>query len=369
MKKRNMITVIFIMILFIYSVAGLDVALIEDIGIPSIVAYDLEKDSSNNPIYKTYLTIYTFGEQSQIFSRTYSGTSTSIVDSREERQLKIDKKFLVGLEKVDIISETNAEYGIRNIVDVLFKLPFGNDTAFVAVCRGDILDVLNYKAKGYPSSGDYIEGLLKNANQYNFFPKNLRLIDLFIALDSEGRTLKIPCIETTEEGIEITGNYLFKADKIIAKLNMEDTRLLNILSSKNSKGTLTLQKGLDKYIDYYSKVKRKVSCSKSDNKYNFTIDLRFKGIILSNELYKDLMKDPKEVNKFEKNMEADIELMCNEFISKMKNQYRVDCLELGRVAAAKYGRDTGIDWNRVVPDSNIKVNVSVKVDNQGRGDY
>ncbi|MDP4179223.1 MAG: Ger(x)C family spore germination C-terminal domain-containing protein, partial [Bacillota bacterium] len=60
---------------------------------------------------------------------------------------------------------------------------------------------------------------------------------------------------------------------------------------------------------------------------------------------------------------------CEEFINKMKTDYKVDCLELGRVAAAKYGRRTGTDWNKVVMDSDIKINVKVKLNKQGRGDY
>jgi hypothetical protein len=64
--------------------------------------------------------------------------------------------------------------------------------------------------------------------------------------------------------------------------------------------------------------------------------------------------------------------MCMDFIGKMQSQYKIDVLELGRVAAANFGRGTGTDWNEVICNvdlTNIKVNVNVKVDNMGRGDY
>ncbi len=57
------------------------------------------------------------------------------------------------------------------------------------------------------------------------------------------------------------------------------------------------------------------------------------------------------------------------FINKIKSDINIDILNLGSVAAAKYGRETGIDWNKEVLNSDIKVNVKVKVDSQGRGDY
>ena len=61
-----------------------------------------------------------------------------------------------------------------------------------------------------------------------------------------------------------------------------------------------------------------------------------------------------------------------DFIEKMQSQYKIDVLDLGQVAVATYGRGTGTDWNEVVSNfdlSDIIVNVKVKVDNMGRGDY
>ena len=68
-------------------------------------------------------------------------------------------------------------------------------------------------------------------------------------------------------------------------------------------------------------------------------------------------------------MAKQVKEMCTGFLDKMKNEYKVDLLQLGWVAAAKYGRDTGVDWNEVVSNSDIKVNVKVHVDKVGRGQY
>ena len=47
----------------------------------------------------------------------------------------------------------------------------------------------------------------------------------------------------------------------------------------------------------------------------------------------------------------------------------MDCIGLGREAAAKFGRRKNIDWDEVVSNAKIDVNVKVAVDTQGRGDY
>ena len=73
--------------------------------------------------------------------------------------------------------------------------------------------------------------------------------------------------------------------------------------------------------------------------------------------------------KFEEDMAKQVKETCTGFLEKMKYGYKVDCLQLGWVAAAKYGRDTGVDWDEVISNSEIKVNVKVQVDKVGRGQY
>ena len=38
-------------------------------------------------------------------------------------------------------------------------------------------------------------------------------------------------------------------------------------------------------------------------------------------------------------------------------------------AVAKYGRETGVDWDKEVSNADIKVSVKVKIDKMGIGQY
>jgi len=61
-----------------------------------------------------------------------------------------------------------------------------------------------------------------------------------------------------------------------------------------------------------------------------------------------------------------------DFIEKMQSEYKIDAIELGKIAAATFGRHSGTNWNEVICNSdltNINVKVKVKVDTMGRGDY
>ncbi len=122
-------------------------------------------------------------------------------------------------------------------------------------------------------------------------------------------------------------------------------------------------------ISCYATSKRKVKCYKEGNKYRFIINLDIEGELVSNGLYKDVTSDAKELKKYEEDMKNNLEKQCNDSINKIKYEYKVDVLDLGRNAVAKYGRGTGVDWNTIICDSDIKVNVKFKVNTEGRGDY
>ena len=245
-----------------------------------------------------------------------------------------------------------------------------NDMAYMAVCKGKAEDYLKYKVKGYSNSSEYIGGLVEASVNYNFFSDNYKLIDAYVRIGAEGRSLVLPYIEITEEGIEITGMAIFKEDKMVAIADMKNSKILNLLKNDDVKGVISLQKSPKVYIDFEGKTgKRKVKCYKQGDKYSFNIDLTFTGTVINNEMYADMIKDINKKKEFEKDMAKSIEKQCDDFIKIMKSDYKIDCIALGREAAAKYGRQKKIDWNEVVSSADIKVNVKVKVDLQGRGDY
>ena len=192
---------------------------------------------------------------------------------------------------------------------------------------------------------------------------------MYVRVDSEGRNLVLPYLEIINNKITLTGMAAFKKDKMVAKIPMEEARYMNILRENKVKGILTLQKDSLNLISSYGESKRKVHCEKINGKYKFTIDLEFKGQVITNTMYKDFMINPKTVEKYTHELEEQTKERCNEFINKMQNMYKTDCLELGRDAAATFGRNPETDWDNIVCNAEIIVNVKVKVNNLGRGQF
>ena len=125
-------------------------------------------------------------------------------------------------------------------------------------------------------------------------------MNLFLSIGSEGYNPVLPYIEITDKGITITGMALFNNNKMTSKINISESRTMNMMRENNVKGIITIQKNTSKYTNYYATSKRKVHCSKKDNKYKFTIDINLDGDLITDTLYKDLQNNPKKVEKFNK---------------------------------------------------------------------
>lgn len=369
-KKFLFLTVMFfICSIFIYSFSGSKGDLVENLNIPVAVGCDLKESSMDDLSYKITISTYVIDDSENVFSESFTGIEKSIGETRSNRQIKSSKKFLFGVERIFLLSETYSKYGIRTLLDIVLNTPHASEKVNMVVCDGTAEDILKLKIKGYATPGEFIDGLIKNSSQYNFFSNSYTIMDAFKKVDAEGFNITLPYIEVKDQNVELTGLAIFNKDKMVAKTNLDEAKVINLLRENGVKCMMTIQKSPEKYINYYAKSQRKVHCYKTGDKYRFIIDLNLSGAISSNTLYKDLNSDLKVLQEFTSDMENQILSTCNNYILTAKSKYDVDIFNLGSVGAARYGRQTGIDWNKVFSDADIEIRVKVKVDNQGRGSY
>ncbi|WP_251859437.1 Ger(x)C family spore germination protein [Clostridium sp. Marseille-Q2269] len=367
-KIKTLLRISFILIILINFI-GERGAGIDELNLPSSIGYDIMEKSGNEVMYSVPLRVYFSESKSPNESNLITSEAIDLGDTRNTRQLMASRDFILGLEESLVISEKFATFGVSTIIDILLNNPAVNDNAKMVICNGKAEDILQYEVDHFHGTEEYVGSLVEHLYNYNFFPKKYTLMDFIIKSSTEGINPVVPYIDIVENKLKITGLAIFNKTKMVTKLGMEDVRSLNLLRENKGKGMLTIQKSSKEYINYYPRAERNVKCYKEGDKYKFVINISLKGPIVSNELYKDLNNNPKVLKRFQNDMENHVEKKCNAFINKMKNTSKVDMLSLGNVAASKYGRQTGIDWNKKVLDSEIKVNVKVKVDSEGRGDY
>jgi Ger(x)C family germination protein len=312
---------------------------------------------------------YEFSEKDKVSSMIHKNYARTLGETRQARQLRANKKFSIGNEKIHIWSEAFARYGLKNVIDVLFENPFVNNTAPIIICKGKSINILEKKVPAYPSSADYLLGVITNSTSQNFLSNEYSLINTFVRMDSEGKSIVLPYISITNNELSFDGMALFNKDKMVAKINIGESRVMNMLREKNSSGLLTLYKSPRNYINFHSTVAKKVKCNKINGKFIFTISLDIKGVVIINERYKKLYNNPMEIKKFTNDMSNHVKQISYSFLKKMQKKYKVDCLELGQFAIAKYGRHAGINWNKAVSNSKIIVKTNITIDRVTRGKY
>lgn len=369
-NKKNLFIIVLTIALFIYFQSGVSYVSVEELSVPSGIGMDIGYDNSGKPTYIISTLIYNFKTTPQVSTMNFPASASSIGETRQTRQPKLDKKFILGLERIIISSEKGAKFGVEPWVNILFANPNVSDTGYFIVSKERAMDILTLKIPGYAGSADYIEGMIRHSTEFNFFSDNYKLIDIYINMVGEGKNVVLPYIEIQNNNLRITGIAVFKKDKFVRKLDLPESRAMNLLRENKVRGLLNIQKGPQEFVEFYATSKRKAKCKKiGKDTYSFTIDLSIKGNIVTNLIYDDIYDDPKVAKKFETAMNKEVEKMCNEFIEKMQKEYKQDLLNLGSIAAAKYGRNKGTDWDEIVSSSEIKVNVETKLDVQSRGDY
>lgn len=370
MSGRKLFTIFIVTIgLYIFFRSGNVYVPIEELGIPSIVGADMEKSSDENSKYKVYSSIYNYSNDKLSKNIVLEGMGNTVGETREKRQLENPGKFFPGLEKILIFGGSAADYGIRDLINSLFATETVTDNTLCVVCSGESIDIINFNIEGYSNSGDYLESLIKSSTNYNFFSNNYRLIDLYVRLDGEGRNVVLPYVQIEGNKLKIAGMAVFKKDKVNNVLDIEESKFMNILRENNVMGNLNLKEGPKESLDFYAKSKRKVKCRKEKDTYVFDIAISLSGDITGNTLYPNLSSSPKDITEVEYKISEEVEKQCKDFVKKMQNQYKVDALDLGRVAAAKYGRGKGIDWNEEVSKSIINITVKTNIEKFGRGEY
>ncbi|MBU3145105.1 Ger(x)C family spore germination protein [Clostridium sp. CF012] len=370
MNKKKYAIIIIGILTYVFIMLGQGRVPIEEVSFIDGIGYDIERKGEDTIEYSIPISTSIYKPSGTQVNLLFKDEGQNLGEIIQKRQEKMDKRFVQGHERVILISEDYARYGLKTLIEDRFRNAEGNDMAYMAVCKGKAEDYLKYQKKGYSSPSEYIGGLIDTYGDYSFFSNNYKLIDAYVRIGAEGRNLVLPYIDITEEGIEITGVAIFNEDKMVGLADIKNGKILNLLKNDAVKGIISLQKSPKEYIDFDAETgKRKVKCYKQGDKYSFIIDLSFTGTVSNNEMYIDMIKNIDKQKEFEKDMAKSTEKECYDFIKIMQNEYKIDCISFGREAAAKYGRQKGIDWNEVVSNADIKVNVVVKVDLQGRGDY
>jgi Ger(x)C family germination protein len=388
MKRVNKILLIYEIICICLLLNGCyDVYPIENLGIFVGVGYDIEKDSGKDKDV-------TFVDPAEIPmshdngkpSCVYTGKGDTIYELVQNRMKKMPTKFTVGTEQLGLISEERAKYGIMDVIDAVLRDSKSNLNCLLAVTKGKCDYYLSRDNNTDETNSKILYDLLTFSHYANFFPYGITAGDVIQMYYQEGRKIFIPYIEIVNKKPEITGLALFDSDKMVYKIPMNETRLINMLRNEKSKGYISLSASSDldyfdidkfddfsliisnspiHYIDIMTDCKRKVKVSKDNENLKYSINLNITGDLFLNTMVKQYL-DKKTIGLIEETLNKKLEKILTDEINKIQKVYGDDYLDLGKYAVAKYGRQKDVSSKENFQNAIIELKVNVTIKSVGR---
>lgn len=340
---------------------------IEDVDFVAGLGYDLDT-SLDKKFYSLPVLIYDYDKSGNTSSHIVDSKGQTPVEARINRQFHSGRKFVLGSEKVYLFSNKISKDGISIQLDGLLNNPQASPSALFITTSNDPKDVLSMKIEGYPTAPDYMSGLIKSLGAYSFFPHNQTISTAFKENCTEGCKFIAPNIDIVSNKLELTSMSVFDKGKMVASIPPKYMKYINTLRSSSGRGIATISYDDKRFISFTVLFNRKIKCNKNiDGTFRFDIDVKFRGQISNNSYYNNLIFSPSQKKIMEERISNYIKSNLTDFINIMRTEYKMDLLNLGYVAATKYGRNKIENWDTEILNSTINVNVDFTITKLGIG--
>ncbi|MDD2402511.1 MAG: Ger(x)C family spore germination protein [Clostridia bacterium] len=341
MIRRNIICFFYVVFLFVLPGCW-DYRDLDELSIPSVGMYDLQKgtEKKEGDLNVAGIIPVLYSEADKKYRIEYI-TAKTVGETREKRSSSSPDSYFPGSLQVGIFGENLARQGIKRATDILFRVSKIKDTIYMAVLEGDIKDLEKIEMKEYPNPGVYLLGLLRKAHKDSFLiTTTLYLFE--VQRITTGKNPVIPLIKMSNNNIVISGTGIFKNDKMIAKIDLKDTRSLVLLRGGRGKGRIPFIINKDgKKVDEGTvdvKSSRKVKVIREGNNFTFFITVKLQGRLMEHYSQRFIIDEKPNITgeEIERAVKKAIEKDCREFVKKMQEEFKVDCLDITKYALAKW---------------------------------
>ncbi|WP_244638201.1 Ger(x)C family spore germination protein [Clostridium fungisolvens] len=372
MKIRNMICLILIVIMLLNTTGCWDQKIYEESGFALQVGFEIADEDELLMCF----TIPVLDERATEKTELIYGTANLLREFREEAR-KTSSKYIEGgkIQQV-LISDSLAERGVHSLLEILEREPTDPTIAHVVVVEGSPKDLFE-QAQTFgdkpPLPSIYLHQLIRSNIKSSNIPETriFRFTTDYFAPGIDPITPIIKIERKKGKGIAIIGSALFLDDKMVGKIDTEQTALLLAMMGKAKKSVFISKNALNPKGENNKSgcavniktVKRSLKARLIDDKPTIDISLNFK-VILS---------EYKWLNKYDETAQKSIEdELAREIKEKCENtlQYTQevgsDPLGIGDIIRSKYNNYwEKVKWEKEYKDVTFNVNVKVDINNYG----
>lgn len=357
---------IYILALFsVFLLSGcFDAEDIEDFNIPLIAAYDVSQDIEEG-VDVTALFPDVAQREREILEEV---SGTTIGDTRANRGTRFPSTLLLGDIQVAMYGKDLAQKGLWPCIDNYLRDPKVKKSLFMAVVEGRGDEFLQKAHKVNPYLGFEIPGIFRAKKKNQFFA-TITLHDFAHQVVTTGKNPVVATIKALENGkYKIDGTAIFKKDKMIAIIGMEETVPLILLrGSEPCCGFIPFSVKKDgKEVDKGTvevNGRRKVTVERNGDKFTFYIKLKLTGRLVEHYSKDKFILEDGYIADIEKAVGEQVKKDCTRLIDRMQNEWGVDCIDISRFALAKWRKELKdvVEEESFIQNADIKVEVEVDI--------
>jgi len=225
-----------LLLLCVSLVGCAETKLLERVGLVTLIGYDRGKEES----VETTAVVRQVGTELQSKVAIISAENETSQGTRAKVNRRAAEKIMNGQMRGVLFGSEIAEDGIGHYIDTLLKNPSVSGAVIMTVVEGETRPLLEYQYPDIDDIGEHVYKLLdQNIESEQVVSSSLHKIahDYY----SAGIDIAMPIIKRDEELIEVSGIALFRKDKMIGKIPVEDSFYVKLSRDDYNAGTLEIK--------------------------------------------------------------------------------------------------------------------------------
>jgi spore germination protein KC len=299
-----------------------------------------------------------------------SDKGPTIREANNRIQLRMAREMLFSHRRVVVIGEELAKNGIRELFDVIARVPENRLTTYMVVAKGEASKLLHTKPKLERFSSEVIRELVKSRPVVT-----LNLKDIAQMLGSQGSDPLLLIMEprpnkmgdTQSMEIQIAGYAIFEGDQMVEELTGKEMIGVNFLRNSFERTPVTVLRENNSHLSLVvDKGTTKLKPSFGKDRFHLDVSIELTAVIMENLKLED-SSEVENITALEEALKTEVHRIVTGVLNKMK-KHRSDFLALGLNlyrSKPKVWQEIHRDWKQYLSEMSFNVQVQANLGNIG----
>lgn len=293
-------------------------------------------------------------------------------EAMDKLSTEIGRSLFFGHAKYVVIGEDLARYGLSFFTDVVLRGYESRPSNLLLVTKGKASDIISASTTADTIPANTIEALKKQQSTHGYAPIVSR-IDFADALSHKTVAPIIGVVEVvknkTDNTFKFSGTAVFKKDKLIGYLDMNETQGLQWIKGKVQNTIIPTVLADDGFITFdVLKAKSKVTAEIIDDTVKIYVNIKEQGNIVEMSPPINVMESPWSMSELSKLKKEAIENRIKLALYKAQKDLKADIFDFGGIVYKtnpNFWKTIEDDWDEIFPTIDVTVNVDSKLKRPG----